>query len=345
MAVFTQKPSTNISSYIQGFSDKVSSGTSQVLGQTSNTISGYTRQFTNAPSSESGIGRVIAYVIGIILIVVVISLLIHHFVTPIYAFQPGAPGIITIPGFDTGVLFWNGSGQYPGVGPIKNEDLPIVNTYYNYSLIMDMFIQNPMQFSRHPRILFSRGATPASAPTGNLILSILSNYNLVVALEPDTTDLIISVLNTHNQSENAIIPNAPVQEPFRLGIIVMEHALEVYINGNLMKTRTFTMGLKDVKGDISPASGVELNIAKIQNLKLWNTVLTSPEMRAAKPDMASAASFGASPIPSSTSCAASPVPNHTPAFSVTNAATSAAKNASNALASASAGALNRFSSF
>jgi len=326
MAVFTQRPSTNISSFLQDFTSRVSTGTSQLLAPTRapNTLSGYTRQFTNTPSSESsGIGRMIAYVIGIIIIVVVISLLIHHFVTPIYAFHPGAPGIITIPGFDDGVLFWNGSGQYPGVGPIKNEDLPIVNIFYDYSLIMDMFIQNPMQFSQHPRILFSRGATPASAPTGDLILSILSNYNLVVALKPDTTDLIVSVLNVSNQMETVIVPNAPIQEPFRLGIILMQNALEVYINGSLMKTRTFTMGLKDVKGDIAPASGVELNIAKIQNLKIWGRVLTSPEMRAAKPDMASAASFGAGPIPSSTSCAAPKTAakptNHTPAFSVTNA--------------------------
>ena len=252
-----------------------------------------------------GIGRILAYIFGIIIIVMVISLLVHYYVTPIYSLQPGAPGIISVPGFDDGVIFWNGSGKYPAMSVIKNDDLPIKTDFCDYSLIVDMFIQNPLQFSQHSRILLKRG-DPKSInpnPTSGEITGLISNYNLVVALKPDTTDMVVSVMNSNNGMENVIIENIPVQEPFRLGIIVMQNALEVYINGFLMKTRKLHNALKDIGGDISPASGSEISIAKMQNLKIWSRILSTPEIREAKPPLAEAKSFNALAIPSSTSCA------------------------------------------
>lgn len=253
---------------------------------------------------QNGIGRILAYVIGIIIIVIVLSLLVHYYITPIYSLQPGAPGIISVPGFDDGVIFWNGSGKYPAMGVIKNDDLPIKSAYCDYSLIVDMFIQNPLQFSQHSRILLRRG-DPNSInqnPTSGEISGMITNYNLVVALKPDTTDMIVSVMNSNNGMENVIIENIPVQEPFRLGIVVMQNALEVYINGFLMKTRQIKNGLKDVAGEIAPASGSEISIAKMQNLKIWPRILSTPEIREAKPELTSAKSFNALAIPSSTSC-------------------------------------------
>jgi len=257
-----------------------------------------------AGSVMTGLGRVASYVIGILIIVIILSLLVHYFITPVYSLHPGTPGIISIPGFDDGVIFWNGSGSYPITKTILNHDLPIVNNYNNYSMIVDVFIQNPMQFSKHPRIILSRGATMNGTPMGDNILGLASRYNLVVALAPDTTDIIVSVLNVNHQSENIIIENAPVQQAFRLGVVVMEKVMEVYINGKLAKTRKYEYSLMDVKGDINPASGVESTIAKLQNLKIWPRVLHSPEIMYAKPEMASSASFGATGIPASTSCPA-----------------------------------------
>lgn len=261
---------------------------------------------TQSGSVVNGFGRIAAYVIGIIIILIILSLLVHYFVTPVYSAHPGDPGIIPIPWADNGKIFWNNTGTYPIAGTIRNADLPISNAYMNYSLTVDMFIQNPIQFSSYPRILLSRGATMNTKQTGTEMTGLSSNYNLIIALAPATTDLIISVLNTKNQPENSIINNAPVQKAFRLGIIIMEKAMEIYVNGLLMKTKKFdsTTSLMDVKGNIEIASGAERNIAKMQNLTIWNSVLTSPEIAHAKPAMATDASFEAGAIPSSTSCAA-----------------------------------------
>jgi hypothetical protein len=255
------------------------------------------RVATNA-AEPSTLNRVLAYGLAILLVIFVILLFVHFFIRPIFQMYPGGPGIIPVPGGDDGVLFWNKGSS----GQIQNKDLPIADQYFNYSIQMDMFIQNPVQFSKNVRVLFSRGATQRQTPSGDSILGVLDNYNLVAGLLPDTSDLIVSVLNVENNMENVIIPNIPVQEPLRLHIVVMEQALEVYLNGHLMKTRAFDAPPKHVAGDIYPAMNVEANIAKIRNLKIWSRIITTGEVRESKPALLSAKDFDVTPIPSSTSC-------------------------------------------
>lgn len=252
-------------------------------------------------NSSSSLGQIGTYVIAVLIILLVIVLFIHFFITPIFRFHAGdVKGIITIPGFDDGVLYWTNAN----VGQIKNIDLPIPQLAFGYSMILDIFIENPMQFSTRPRIIFTRGATIRETPNSDTLMGVLENYNLAIALLPDTNDIIVSVLNKDNNMENVIIPNVPVQEPFRLGVVVMEHALEVYLNGYLMKTRKFEATPKDVKGDIFPASGIQTNLVKLRTLKIWPRVISTGEMRESQPALTAAKSFGAGPMPaSSTSCA------------------------------------------
>jgi len=266
-------------------------------------FAGTTTAFANTSTNlTSSFGSIIAYLFSILVIILVIVLFIHYFITPIIKLKPGAPGIVLIPGFDDGVLFWN-KGM---VNEIKNKELPIQNMYYDYTINIDVFIQNPTQFARQPRILFTRGATKTdmqnSTAMNSTILSMYKKYNLAVALAPDTNDLIISVLNKDNGMEEVKLSNIPIQEPFRLGIVVMEKALEVYINGRLMKTRTFNTNLQDITGDIIPYSGLEANITKLRNLKIWSRVLTTPEIREAKPTLSTSADMGAGEIPVTSSC-------------------------------------------
>lgn len=246
----------------------------------------------------SSFARIGAYLLAILIVLFVILLFVHFFITPVFSLHPGAPGIIPVPGWDDGVLYW----EYTNPSQILNKDLPIQNQYCGYSLVMDVFIQNPLQFSKQPRIFFSRGGNRLNPPTGDTVLGVMNQYNLIAGLLPDTNDLIVSVLNKDHNMENVIVSNVPIQEPFRLGIVLMEQALEVYMNGQLVKTRTFSAQPMDVKGDIYPATGVEANMAKIRNLKIWPRILTTNELRYAKPALSSSDDFNPSPIPTSTSC-------------------------------------------
>jgi len=267
----------------------LTSGFGAISSNTSTTMGNYSKQ-------------ILSYLLAIGIIILIILIFVHFFITPIFSYQPGAPGIFVLPGLDDGVLFWNKTNT----GLLPNNTLPIQNLSFAYSLNVDIFIQDPhVHFSAHPRVLFRRGGTVLASPTGNTLLGLLNNYNMACALLPDTNDLIVSVLNVDNNTENAIISNVPIQEPFRLGIVLMNHALEVYINGHLLKTRTFISPPKSVLGDIYPVSGIETNLVKLRNLKIWAKQLTSSEMRMATPSLATNSDFGSGPMSNTSSCLSS----------------------------------------
>ncbi len=232
---------------------------------------------TNSDGWMSVLGRIGAYLFSIVFVILAIS----FFITPIIKLRPGDPGLFYIPLKDDGVLFWPKGKD----NEIDNKLLPISEVSYNYSLMMDILIQDPNPFSRNIRLIFARGPTyQSSTPTSSTIpTELLSNYNLMVGLMPDTNDMIVSVLNKDSNSENAIIQNIPIQEVFRLGIVVMENTLEVYINGHLVKTRSYISPPKAVTGPITGGSGKDVTVAKLRNLKIWNRILRTAEIRESPP--------------------------------------------------------------
>jgi hypothetical protein len=268
------------------------------------TVFGNTLYTGMNPNNSSKMGmyikQILSYLFGIAIVILIIMLFIHFFITPVFSLQPGAPGIFVVPGLDDGVLFWNKLS--PAILP--NKDLPIQNMDYGYSFIIDIFIENPhVHFSKYPRILFRRGGTLRSTPTaGETLLSLLDNYNMVAALMPETNDLMVSVLNSNNNQENVIISNIPVQDPFRVGVVILDYVMEVYVNGHLMKTRTFSAVPKSIKGDIYPIRGTESSMAKMRNLKIWSRPLTSSEIRYAEPTMSTGKDFGSGQMATTSSC-------------------------------------------
>jgi hypothetical protein len=80
--------------------------------------------------ATNSIPRVLSYVFGIIVIMLIILLFVHFFITPIFQLQAGAPGKILVPGFDDGTLFWSNTAP----GQILNKDLPIQTQCFGYSL-------------------------------------------------------------------------------------------------------------------------------------------------------------------------------------------------------------------
>ena len=236
---------------------------------------------------------IIAYVFAILCVFLIIILFVHFFITPIFRLRPGTPGLIPVPGFDDGILYWSSSSTL-----LPDATLPIRNQSYVYSFHVDIFIENPLALSPRPRLLFHRGGVLKENPSGETMLGILSRYNVAVALAPDTNDLIVSVLNKNHGMETSILSNVPVQTPFRLSTVIMEQGMEVYLNGQLMKTRRFHAAPLDIKGDIVPTPG----LATLRQLKLWGRILSASEIREATPALTTANDFNLGPIPSSTSC-------------------------------------------
>ena len=272
-------------------------------GANSSSWFGFSSSGSSSGSTLSIVGGMTSYVLAALVVMLFILIIVHFFFTPIFQFHPGGPGVIPVPGGDDGIILWN-KGAHP---EIQENQLPIQGMSWGYSMILDLFIQNPLQFSNRYRVLFSRGAVRKATPTGSdTFLGMFDTYNLVVALKPDTNDLVVSVLSgssTTKSEENVVIQNVPVQESFRLGIVVMEQALEVYLNGNLIKTRKFDYTLQSVTGPIDSAQPQESTIALYPLLKMWSRVLTTSEMRYARPELVTTTPLGATPMPSSSSCA------------------------------------------
>ena len=283
---------------------------------------------TNAIASSTGVNgfqlsSMIAYVFAILCVLLIIVLFVHFFITPIFRLRPGTPGLIPVPGFDDGILYWSSSSAL-----LPNASLPIRSQSYGYSFHVDIFIENPLAFSPHPRLLFHRGGVPKETPSGTTLLSILKRYNVAVALTPDTNDLIVSVLNKNHGMENSVLSNVPVQTPFRLSMVIMEQGMEVYLNGQLVKTRRFEAPPLDITGDIVPIPG----LATLRQLKLWGRILSASEIREATPALTTAKDFNLGPIPSSTSCenTSTPLSSGDARASLSDAASSAASSAASA---------------
>jgi hypothetical protein len=141
------------------------------------------------------------------------------------------------------------------------------------------------------RLIFNRGGTYPAQTTGDMITGVVTGYNVAIALVPDTTDLIVSVLDSNGNPVNATIYNAPVQAPFRIGVVLMDMAFEVYLNGKLVQTMVLSRGINSNIGFFQgPQKGTTsttdmTDIARVGNLNVWSRTVQPAEIRYAQPTL------------------------------------------------------------
>ena len=246
---------------------------------TANTGSGFfsfaSTTSTTIAGETSGWKAWISYILAIIIVLFVILLFVHYFITPIFITRPGGSGYIQLPAFDDGKIYWKSESVN-----LQDIKTPLNNITENFTIRADIIVENPAQISNNYRVLFFRGAAINSSPTSKMLNNILPSYNFAFALAPDTNDLVVSVLNSSGAMENILVPNIPVQKAFRVHLVLMDHAMEVYIDGKLVRTRALANPPKNVTGTIwAPASNVSSN-AKVRNLEIWNRILVPSEIKA-----------------------------------------------------------------
>jgi hypothetical protein len=252
---------------------------------------------------KSTVLSVVFRAILIILLVALILVLIHFLVYPIFKMNGDEPGFIPVPsvaGDDK--LFWRTKTD---VAPLAAADTPLgsTNSATNYSLTVDIQIDDAHNYTGAPRIIFYKGDNIVPIPRGRepqaTIASMITNPSLVFALTRDTNDLQISVITQEGNTEGILLYNVPMRKAFRIGIILSNKTLEVYTNGMLSRTRSLTSPPKSIQGKFwpSPTTGVQL-----RNLHIWPTTIMPVEMRTALPAL-STSNFDVTSLQETSSCA------------------------------------------
>jgi len=256
--------------------------------------------FTNLSPTEGG-GNVYAYIAAVVIILVILLMFIHYTMYPIFQLIPGGPGFLPIPGFNDAKVYWKPTSTETTFPDLSDVDTSIGSSTNNWSFTLDIVVTNPYTTNGSGyKVLFNRGGTFVGSPKLNsAITGTITDYNVVVALAPNNTDLVVSMLNTYENPENVLVPNIPIQTPFRLGVVVLGNAFEVYLNGRLVRTRTFASG-KPAE-HVGLFQGPKLMNARVGNLILWKRVAQASEIRYAKPPLMSG--IDSDIVPASASCA------------------------------------------
>lgn len=207
----------------------------------------------------------------------------HFTVTPIFKTRPGGQGYISMPGTDDSAFYWKKETE---LVILKDIETPLGTNTENYSILLDIQVDNPTANTGSPRILFARGAriNPATSAKKDSILAIAPDFNLIFYLDQLTNDLNISIqtqtLAGAKTLETIQVPNIPVGKALRLGVMVGSKVLEVYLNGYLAKSKAFTNRIRAVTGEIQPPADTVLSAtARVRNLRIWNRPLSPSEFR------------------------------------------------------------------
>lgn len=263
--------------------------------------------YTTENGVSSGVLQYVYYFITLTIVVLLFLVVIHYTVTPIFRTRRGGPGVIPVPGVDDVATYWKNEKS---ITTLRQNTTPIGGVFQNYSYMLDIQVDNPTANTGAPRVLMSRGTSPFAQPAqfrdSDTILTIAPNFNTIVYLDRLTNDLNVSVslLNDKSQSSpqvvlaNVLIPNVPVRKPIRLGVMISARVMEVYVNGYLVRSQTYTLPVRGLTGDIyPPLNNVLSSVARVRNLRLWNRILSPAEFRAY--GAPSAGTFDVLPVPDS----------------------------------------------
>jgi hypothetical protein len=245
---------------------------------------------TTAPSS---LGSILLRALIVFIVIMIALIFIHFTIRPIFKTTPDSPGIISTPSpYKEDKVFWQTKEKVTPL-PVSSTPIGSSDSGYNYSLTLDIQIDDAHKYDNLPRILFYKGGqlktTQPAKKDKVSVASMIDNPSLIFSLTRDTNDLHIAVVTQKNDLEGVLLYNVPLRQSFRVGVVLSDKRLEVYTNGLLSRTRALTNPPKAVQGTFwpSPLSGIQL-----RNLHIWPYVVAPQEMRAALPAL-SAASFDA----------------------------------------------------
>ena len=243
-------------------------------------------------SVDGGWLNIFYKVLIVLLILLTVLISIHFTIKPIFRFASSPDAPIPLPfGFGgvKGELYWNIEDPFT-INESTDQRL-MRPAAYNYTIVMDINVIDPNirvlaaggDLSGNDRLIFCRTNT---AQISRFDKSSTTAYNLAIYMESFTNDIIVSTTTSSGSSSyinNVVIPNVPYGKPFRLGVVLAEYYMEVYINNKLFKTKTLQGQPIGSIGYYIPSP--HTNIFVLKNFQVWSRVLTPKEIRAVEPEL------------------------------------------------------------
>ncbi len=241
------------------------------------------------------------YIGFILLAILVILILIHFLVTPIFKTKMGSKGVIPLPTTPEGELLWDENTP----DSLPTSGTSIESMFANYTISMDIYIEKPADITNLYRTVFTRqvaSAKTTSVSNANTIQEQIGDYNLAVYMEKGTNDLYMSVMTTNKAVKTIKLKNTPVREPFRLVAVLSDTYMDAYINGHLAGSVTFP------EPPLTGANiifGPSISSIKVKRVKVFNRTLEPAEAKDIRPGIANFVPTG--DIPDSSTCSVLPI--------------------------------------
>jgi hypothetical protein len=302
---------------------------------------------TNVSSPETGsyIMNILFYLLFISFIIFLILTLIHFTITPIFRFTPESKGYIGVPGISDSGVYWTQVPAALDSAPNPNDKIIAYPFENNFSFSFDCVVTKLSDTSATNRLILFKTfdmdgsgkvkskqmtadelsklcgtqTSPTSVQTKtdeqNLQTYMARASSMIVYLT-ETNDLVVTffVGSTPTIYNSRPIRNIPLNNPFRVTVVVQERLFTVYLNGKQTFQRMVTEGIGLNSSNqlnttsqrfYAPPTWAEQpkKTIYIQNLILWPRAISYGEVTNASPALATLSSFNIPSDVSSASCA------------------------------------------
>ena len=233
-------------------------------------------------------------------VIFVLLIIVHYAYTPIFSFSSGDGGIVPIgSGVSDSQLVWKDEPPGSLVVSKLEKILPC-----GFTLSVDIFIDKDLALSNMERMILYRGKNTVVPTAANTLNANYPDSNLLIYLQKDTNDLVVSAITTDPAGEYVesapTILNVPLRQPFRVTTIFLPTLLEVYMNGRFVGSRILKGKPKQVSTQFLPPPEQFQQTVKVMNLSYWSRPLLAREVASAPPQLPDAKLFKPSDI---TACA------------------------------------------
>jgi hypothetical protein len=231
------------------------------------------------------------------IVMIIILVIIHFTIHPIFSLSPGDLGFIPIPvPSDKQVAF----NKAPAGADVSGNFSNVVPC--GYTLSMDLYLTGNFSTSTSPRVILYNAPVPVQGTgfTAATLNTAFPRSNLIMWLDPAVNDLYISVITSSAAGAptkietTPAIANVPMKTPFRITYVYTQGFLEVYMNGSLENTIAYK------NPPIGSSSSSPFFFGQISsrasclagNVFYWPRTLTSREVRATGSPVSTPTFFG-----------------------------------------------------